>query len=226
MYKRQQQLQAHAELLQTLHANAQTHKAQLPGEATPEQLPARKALGATLSSLQATEGGQAADTSADNAEGSAVPIGGGQGRIDTSERPDLVLSASGDIASTTPANTLVATGANVSITAGQDTNLLAQRHQAWAVRNGISLFTRGEAKDTQRAVQGTGIQHTTYMAVGALSVERVTLSHGKARQRYTSCGRIDPLAASSPHARTAVPECSWYPSASAAPPGPPNASTA
>jgi len=154
----EQQLQAHAELLQTLHANAQTHKAQLPGEAAPEQLPARKALGATLSSLQATEGGQAADTAADNAEGGAMPIGGGQGRIDTSERPDLVLSASGDIASTTPANTLVATGANVSITAGQDTNLLAQRHQAWAVRNGISLFTRGEAKDTQRAVQGTGIQ--------------------------------------------------------------------
>ncbi|WP_058088899.1 type VI secretion system Vgr family protein [Aquabacterium parvum] len=154
----EQQLQAHAELLQTLHANAQTHKAQLPGEAAPEQLPARKALGATLSSLQATEGGQAADTSADNAEGSAVPIGGGQGRIDTSERPDLVLSASGDIASTTPANTLVATGANVSLTTGQDANLLAQRHQAWAVKDGISLFTRGEAKDTQRAVQGTGIQ--------------------------------------------------------------------
>ena len=163
----EQQLQAHAELLQTLHANAQTHKAQLPGEAAPEQLPARKALGATLSSLQATEGGEASASGATDADeadtgsasgGTSVPIGGGQGRIDTSERPDLVLSASGDIASTTPASTLVATGANVSITTGQDTNLLAQRHQAWAVKDGISLFTRGEAKDTQRAVQGTGIQ--------------------------------------------------------------------
>ncbi len=157
----EQQLQAHAELLQTLHANAQTHKAQLPGEAAPEQLPARQALGATLTSLQATEGGQGNEAGSGDGEAGAsgsVPIGGGQGRIDISERPDLVLSASGDIASTTPANTLVATGANVSLTTGQDTNLLAQRHQAWAAKNGISLFTRGEAKDAQRAVQDVGIK--------------------------------------------------------------------
>lgn len=154
----EQQLQAHAELLQTLHANAQTHKAQLPNEAAPEQLPARKALGATLTSLQATEGGQVDDLGAGTAEGGPVPIGGGQGTIDISERPDLVLSASGDIASATPASTLVATGANVSLTTGADANLLAQRHQAWAVKDGISLFTRGEAKDTQRAVQDVGIR--------------------------------------------------------------------
>jgi len=160
----EQQLQAHAELLQTLHANAQTHKAQLPGEAAPEQLPARKALSATLASLQATEGGEASDASnADEAgtgssSSGSVPIGGGQGRIDISARPDLVLSASGDIASTTPAHTVVATGANVSLITGSDTNLLAQRHQAWAVKDGISLFTRGEAKSSQRAVQDAGIR--------------------------------------------------------------------
>jgi type VI secretion system secreted protein VgrG len=134
----EQQLQAHADLLQALHANAQAHRAKLPGEAAPERLPARQALGATLYSLQAT--------------------GGGEDRIDTLARPDLVLSARGDIASTTPANTLVATGANVSLTTGQDANLLAQRHQAWAVKDGIGLFTRGEAKNTQRAVQATGMQ--------------------------------------------------------------------
>ncbi len=162
----EQQLQAHAELLQTLHANAQTHKAQLPGEAAPEQLPARKALGATLTSLQATEGGQGAASEADEdadasngaSAGASVPIGGGQGRIDISGRPDLVLSANGDIASTTPAHTLVATGANVSLTTGADASLLAQRHQAWAVKDGISLFTRGEAKGGQRAVQDVGIK--------------------------------------------------------------------
>ena len=52
----------------------------------------------------------------------------------------------------------MAGGANVSLTTAHDANLLAQRHQAWAVKDGISLFTRGEAKDTQRAVQGVGIQ--------------------------------------------------------------------
>ena len=44
------------------------------------------------------------------------------------------------------------------MTVGQDTNLLAQRHTAWAVKGGISLFTRGEAKDSQRAVQDTGLK--------------------------------------------------------------------
>ena len=52
----------------------------------------------------------------------------------------------------------MAAGANVSLTTAHDANLLAQRHQAWAVKDGISLFTRGEAKDPQRAVQGVGIQ--------------------------------------------------------------------
>ena len=162
----EQQLQAHAELLQALHANAQAHRARLPGEAAPEQLPARQALSATLASLQATEGGDAPDDQGpdsahaldDTSTAGSQPIGGGQGRIDALARPDLVFSASGDIASTTPAHTVVAAGANVSLTTGQDANLLAQRHQAWAVKDGISLFTRGEAQNTQRAVQGVGIQ--------------------------------------------------------------------
>ena len=79
-------------------------------------------------------------------------------RLGSGRLLDLGCGLGDGSASTTPANTLVATGANVSLTTGSDANLLAQRHQAWAVRNGISLFTRGEAKDTQRAVQGTGIQ--------------------------------------------------------------------
>ena len=74
------------------------------------------------------------------------------------ERPDLVLSAAGDIAALTPAHTVLSTGQHTTLTAGQDIDLLAQRHQAWAVKDGISLFTRGEAKDTQRAVQDVGMK--------------------------------------------------------------------
>ena len=37
-------------------------------------------------------------------------------------------------------------------------NILSQRHTAWAVKDGISLFTRGEAKDGQRAVMDVGIK--------------------------------------------------------------------
>jgi type VI secretion system secreted protein VgrG len=49
-------------------------------------------------------------------------------------------------------------GQHTTLTAGQDTNLLAQRHAAWAVKDGISLFTRGEAKGAQRAVQDVGMK--------------------------------------------------------------------
>jgi type VI secretion system secreted protein VgrG len=68
------------------------------------------------------------------------------------------MSAAGDIAVLTPAHTVLSTGQHTTLTAAQDTNLLAQRHQAWAVKDGISLFTRGEAKDQQRAVQDVGMK--------------------------------------------------------------------
>jgi uncharacterized protein (DUF2345 family) len=119
----------------------------LPWRTNGDQLGAQKALQATLASLRGVEGGADTDES-----------GGGQGRIPVTQRPDLVLSAAGDIASLTPAHTVLSTGQHTTLTAGQDTNLLAQRHQAWAVKDGISLFTRGEAKDTQHGVQEVGIK--------------------------------------------------------------------
>lgn len=154
----EQQLQAHGELLRTLHANAQTHHAKLPREATPEQLPACQALAATLSSLQATEGGAAGADAGGTGGEIGGEIGGGDGRIEATARPDLILSAAADIAATTPAHSVIATGQHVTMTTGADVNLLAQRHHAWAVKDGISLFTRGEAQNTQRAVQDVGIK--------------------------------------------------------------------
>ena len=69
-----------------------------------------------------------------------------------------MLSAAGTISSATPAHTVVSTGAHTTLTSAQDTNSLSQRHSAWAVKGGISLFTRGEAKDAQRAVQDVGLK--------------------------------------------------------------------
>jgi type VI secretion system secreted protein VgrG len=167
----QQQLQAHAELVKALSANAQTHRAKLPNEAEPDQLPAQQALQATLKSLRAQRadhGGTPPDDpalEADEAVGDASagtprppPIAGGRGSIPVTDRPDLVLGAAADIASLTPAHQLLAAGGSTSLTAGQDTQLLAQRHAAWAVKDGISLFTRGEAKDGQRPVRDTGLK--------------------------------------------------------------------
>ena len=146
----QGQLQSHAELLQALSENAQTHLAKLPNEPAPDQLPAQKALLDTLSSLKGTR--------ASGGGGDGAAIDGGHGRIPVTDRPDLLLSAAADISSATPAHTVLSAGQHTTVTAGQDTNLLSQRHAAWAVKDGISLFTRGEAKDGQRAVQDVGMK--------------------------------------------------------------------
>ena len=158
----QTQLRSHAELLNALHGNAQTHLAKLPGETEPDKLPAHAALQATLQSLGATQqsggGGDSHEGGSTASAGEGQTIDGGHGSIPVTERPDLVLSAAGDIAALTPAHTVLSTGQHTTLTAGQDIDLLAQRHQAWAVKDGISLFTRGEAKDTQRAVQDVGMK--------------------------------------------------------------------
>ncbi len=155
------QLSAHADLVKAFSENAQAHHARLPQEPAAAQLPAQQALQATLSSLAATEGQEGPSHAAPESANSAsafLGIDGGHGRIPVTGRPDLVLNAAGDIASLTPQHTLLSTGGHTTVTTGHDTNLLAQRHQAWAVKGGISLFTRGEAKNPQRAVQDVGIK--------------------------------------------------------------------
>ncbi|RZL00654.1 MAG: type VI secretion system tip protein VgrG [Rubrivivax sp.] len=165
----QAQLRSHAELLKSLSDNAQTHLAKLPGEPTADQLHAHKALQATLTSLEGTLS-SGADSSPSPAEQGGIPaIDGGHGSIPVTERPDLVLSAAADISSATPANTVISAGQNATVIAGQDVNLLSQRHAAWAVKDGISLFTRGEAKDGQRAVQEVGLK--LHAASGNVNVQ-------------------------------------------------------
>ena len=164
----QAQLTSHAELARSLAANARTHLANLPNEADADKLPAHQALQATVQSLKGTEGnGQGSE--ADGASGEVVPIGGGHGSIPVTERPDLVASAAGDIAGMTPAHTVLSAGQHTTLSAAHDTNLLAQRHQAWAVKDGISLFTRGEAKNEQRAVKDVGMK--LHAASGNVSVQ-------------------------------------------------------
>lgn len=144
------QLQAHAELLRALHTRAQAQHTPLPGEATPARLPAHQALQATVASLSAT-------ATSDH------------GDIPTTARPDIVLSAAADVHSATPAHTVIAAGQHLTATAGRDTQLLAQRHHAWAVQDGIGLFTGGEATDPQHPVQDTGIR--LHAASGNVNVQ-------------------------------------------------------
>ncbi|MEY4429783.1 MAG: hypothetical protein RLZZ182_2472, partial [Pseudomonadota bacterium] len=155
----QQQLAEHASLLSAMAANAQAHKADLPAEPQAAQLPAHQALQATLTSLKDEQAQDSTDPD----------VGGGQGRIPTLGRPDVLINAAADVASLTPAHTLLAVGGQTSLTTQGCTNLLAQRHQALAVKNGISLFTRGEAKNAQRGVLDTGLK--MHAASGNVNVQ-------------------------------------------------------
>lgn len=164
----QSQLEAHASLVKALSENAQTHLAKLPQEPASDKLGAHLALQATLTSLRGTEGATGVPSSADGL-GEVPAIAGGQGHIPVSERPDLLLSAAGAIASATPAHTVLSAGQHTTLTSGQDTQLLSQRHTAWAVKDGISLFTRGESKAPQRAVQTVGM--ALHAASGNVNVQ-------------------------------------------------------
>jgi type VI secretion system secreted protein VgrG len=93
-------------LMTALHANAQTHLAKLPGETEPDKLPAHAALQATLAKPAghgAIGWGQRQLTQkAGQRSGATRGIDGGHGQIPVTERPDLVMSAAGDIAALTP----------------------------------------------------------------------------------------------------------------------------
>ncbi len=109
-----------------------------------------------------------------NTSDSSIPadppsMDGGHGTIPVLGEPDIVLSSAADIASLTPGSTVMAAGGCATVTASQTINLLSQRNHAWAVKDGISFFTRGESQDSQRAVHDTGMKF--HAASGSVSVQ-------------------------------------------------------
>jgi type VI secretion system secreted protein VgrG len=124
---------------------------------------------------------------------SMPPIDGGHGTIPVLGQPDIVLSAAGDIAQLTPANSVMAIGRHTTITTEQDVNLLSQRHTAWAVQGGIALFTRGESKNPDRPVQDVGLK--LHAASGNVSVQaqsdRLTITAAKAIDLQSTSASIE-----------------------------------
>jgi type VI secretion system secreted protein VgrG len=98
-----------------------------------------------------------------------VPISGGAGTVPAWGRPDLVVSAPGGVASTTPAHHVVSAGNTITMVAGQDMNLNSQRHTAVAVKSGLSLFTYGKAQNSAKPNTETGMQ--LHAASGNVSVQ-------------------------------------------------------
>ncbi|MBL0730555.1 type VI secretion system Vgr family protein [Piscinibacter sp. HJYY11] len=160
------QLEAAAELTQTLNETAQKHNAKLSGEPQPKDLPVRKGQQSSVESLGSNDSrGDGA-----SAESGEIPaIQGGSGSVSAWSRPELLVSAPGGVGSATPADNVVSAGTNVSISAGQDVNLESQRNTAWAVESGLTLFTYGKAQNNHKPNAETGMQ--LHAVSGSVSVQ-------------------------------------------------------
>lgn len=92
---------------------------------------------------------------------------GGQGSVTAYSQPHFQLSSPAGIVMSTPADAVFAAGGTTSITAAQDTNLVASGSSLHAVKEGISLFTYGKASAKEKPNQEAGIK--LHAASGKLS---------------------------------------------------------
>ncbi len=163
------QLTQAKELTKTLADTAQKHNAKLDGEAAPDKLPAVDQMGKTEESLKATDnrGGQGQSSG-----GQFVATGGGTGTVPAWTSPLLVFSAPAGISAFTPVDVVMSAGLTLTLSSGQDVNLVAQENISIAVENGIVIFTYGKASNSGKPNQETGIK--LHAATGSVSMQSQT----------------------------------------------------
>lgn len=140
--------------------SAQAHQAKTPGEAQPARLNAALALDRTLKSLQGTDS---------RAMAPDVQASGGAGVVPVFKRPDLLAAAPGGIGTMTPVNTVMSAGASFSAIAQHDINSVAGANHALAAKDGLVLFTGGDARNPAKPNTETGIK--LHAASGSVSVQ-------------------------------------------------------
>lgn len=163
-------------LTQRLADAAQQHKAGLPpmnpqtGQLTQDPEPAWAEHATAQHQTQALESVEAMRAGGGGGGGGAsAEFDGGAGTTSAWARPELVMSAAGGLAITTPGHTLLTAGTTASMVAQQDLNLGAQRNTAMAVACGLSLFTYGKAPSSSPGPSAaTGLQ--LHAASGSISV--------------------------------------------------------
>ena len=149
--------QAHA-LQQSLAESAEKHLA-FAGKTFDKERHEQpeKALSRPIASLEQT------------AEGTGTPEGGGAGAVPVFGRPDLVISAPAGIAMLTAQDLHAAAGSSVTLTGGVDVSATVGQHLAAAVKDGISLFTYGDAKAKRKEQGDKGIK--LHAAQGKVAIQ-------------------------------------------------------
>ena len=160
------QTQAAQSLSHSLADVAQKQNAGLKGDPQADKLPAIDSLKQAAATLSATATHGA--TAQGNSEGIKATQGGA-GTVPAWSQPRLQFAAPAGIAQLTPEHHLLATGKNLAIATGHDTNLIAQGHHSLAVKDGLALFTVGKASNKQKPNQETGIH--LHAASGQVSLQ-------------------------------------------------------
>jgi type VI secretion system secreted protein VgrG len=139
--------------------------AALKGDPAADKLPAVDALKHAIEVLETTtaRGPTAASDSL------IKSTRGGDGTVPAWSEPRLQYSAPAGIAQLTPNNHFLFAGKNLSIAAGHDANLIAQRNHSIAVKDGIAIFTHGKSKNKQKPNQETGTH--LHAASGMVSLQ-------------------------------------------------------
>jgi len=163
------QLDAALGLVKMLAESAQKQKADLKGDPAPEELAAAEALAHSGEVLGATDTqGATASASASSAPGTQSSSAGGTGTVPAWSEPILAAESPAGIGVLTPKDAILNAGSTLTL-AAQDIHLAAQGKSAWAVKDGIALYTYGKARDTNRPVQDAGLK--LHAAQGKLSVQ-------------------------------------------------------
>lgn len=154
------QLEAAQARVTALAESAQKQQAELPGAPTADKLGAVDALAKSQVVLGATQSQGSQDSSI-----------GGSGNAPAWREPMLVAESPAGIGALTPKDAILNAGATLSLVAA-DLHLAAQGKSAWAVKDGIVLYTYGKQADRQRPVADTGLK--LHAAQGKVSVQAQT----------------------------------------------------
>lgn len=170
----QAHLRSSMDLQASLTQSAQAQGAKIANEAT--QLAATCAVEQALHAWQAITGmeaGKATTTEAitETADASepTQPATGGNGTTPAPSRPDLLLTSPAGITAHTPAHHIATAGNTLSLSTAQDLNLTAGANLAAAAKDGIVLYTAGEARNASKPNQEAGIK--LHAASGSVSLQ-------------------------------------------------------
>jgi type VI secretion system secreted protein VgrG len=165
-------LEAAAQLTHTLTDSAQDHLAKLDGEPIvkgAKRGDPGKQLEVQLAQHEQQQSLATTHSRGDAGDGTSHTIGGGFGTVPAWSRPELVVTAPAGIGAYTPANQLWSAGTHLALTAGQDSQQIAQRHASLAAKDGIVLYTYGRAGNPNKPNQETGIR--LHAATGNVNVQ-------------------------------------------------------